>query len=254
VTENFSAVVYTPSASRVTSERGWRFVFSSKWALLGVVLALGAVLLPVLRSIHNFLAVSSPVGRGTLVVEGWIPAGDLAESLRLFNSGHYRYIIVVGGAIPGTGSKLTPPITWVDVAANKLEELGLDPTRLVRISVPPVDMGHRTFASAIAVRRWLSRSDGSLSVDVFTAGVHARKSWTAFRYALGDRYRVGIIAGTEYVYNPRFWFLSRTGIWYVVRDLAGYMYSKFWIRFNTQDLVSLQTSPDRCRKMTRSRA
>jgi hypothetical protein len=238
-TDNLGGALYPPSTARAGTEGIWRSLFSSKWTLFAVVLALGAVLLPVLRSIHNFLAVSSPIGQGILVVEGWIPTGDLAECLRLFNSGHYRYVIVVGGAIPGTGSESTPDITWDEVAANKLEELGLDPSKLIRISVPPVEVGHRTFASAIAVRRWLSRSGGSFSVDVVTAGVHARKSWTAFRYALGDHYRVGIISGTEYAYDPRFWFFSKTGIWYVVRDLAGFMYSKLWIRFNTQDFATL---------------
>jgi hypothetical protein len=235
--KNLNTAVYPPSLSKATIRRRWRCKFSSKWTFLVMVLAVGAVLLPVLRSIHNFLAVSSPVGDGILVVEGWIPTGDLAECLQLFNSGHYRYVIAVGGAIPATGSKSSPPTTWDEVAANKLEELGLDSGKLIRISVPPVNVGHRTLASAIAVRHWLSRSGGGFSVDVVTAGVHARKSWAAFRYVLGDRYRVGIIAGTEYAYNPRFWFFSRTGIWYVTRDLAGFLYSKIWIPLNTRDVA-----------------
>jgi hypothetical protein len=56
---------------------------------------------------------------------------------------------------------------------------------------------------------------------------------------MGDRYRVGIIAGNEYIYNPTLWFFSTKGIWYVIRDFAGFVYAKFWIPFNTQDLAIL---------------
>jgi hypothetical protein len=37
------------------------------------------------------------VGEGILVVEAWIPEQTLAESAKIFNSGRYRYLVVVGG-------------------------------------------------------------------------------------------------------------------------------------------------------------
>src|SRR5690348_18137389 len=56
-TDNLGGALYPPSTARAGTEGIWRSLFSSKWTLFAVVLALGAVLLPVLRSIHNFLAV-----------------------------------------------------------------------------------------------------------------------------------------------------------------------------------------------------
>lgn len=236
--------MYPPTESRISTRRKWRPSLPPKWALFGVLLGISVIVLPVLRSIHNFLAVNSPVGQGVLVVEAWIPARTLAESLDTFNSGHYSHVIVVGGPIQRNGSEPYPPKTYDEVAAKQLEKLGLDPKRLVRITVPPVEEGYRTLASAAAVRRWLGCSQSPPYVDVFTAGVHARKSWAVFRYALGDCYRVGIIAGNEYVYDRRFWFFSTTGIWYVARDLAGYVYSKFWIPLNTQRLATFTRPQD----------
>jgi hypothetical protein len=215
---------------RIWGNRRWSL--ASKRVLLWVTLGIGVVLICFLISIHGFLAVSNPVGEGILVVEAWIPAKTLEESAIVFNSGRYRYFVVVGGPGQGSASKSNDPTTWADLAATKLEKLGLDTKKLVQISVPAVSFG-RTLEGATAVKRWLGSSRISVCcVDVFTVGAHARKSWILSRYALGDSYRVGIIAGSPDSYDPRFWLASRRGIWVVARNLAGYMYSKFWVHFH----------------------
>jgi hypothetical protein len=203
-----------------------------KWVLLGII---SAVLIFVVMSVHDFLAVSNPAGEGVLVVEAWIPAQTLAESVRVFNSRHYSYFVIVGGPIQGVGTNSYRPTTYVDLAAERLKKLGFDTKKLVKISVPGVSVGRRTLTSATAVERWLSSSEIAVCcVDVVTVGVHARKSWILFRHALGAGYRVGIIAGAPTSYNRTFWFFSTRGTWNVVRNLAGYVYSKFWILCNNK--------------------
>jgi len=189
-----------------------------------VVFIIGAMSLP------GFLAVTDPVREGVLVVEAWIPAGTLADSANVFNSGRYRYLVIVGSTTLRNGeSKRATADT--DLVASRLENLGLDTKRLVAISVPDKSFG-RTLGRAVAVRRWLDSSGISVCcVDIFTVGVHARKSRILFQHALGDRYRVGIIAGPEVRYDPRFWLVSKRGVWIVFRNLAGYLYSKLWIPF-----------------------
>jgi hypothetical protein len=212
--------------------RNWRRSLAPKRVPLWVTLGIGLALIFFLLSIHKFLAVSNPVGEGVLVVEAWVPAKTLEESPIVFNSGRYRYLVIVGGPVQGSGSESNDPTTWADLAASRLERLGFDTKKLVQINVPAVSPG-RTLAGATAVKRWLGSSRISVCcVDVFTEGAHARKSWILSRYALGDRYRVGIIAGSPDSYDPKFWLVSRRGIWVVVRNLAGYMYSKFWILFH----------------------
>lgn len=215
--------------------RNWHHrSLASKRVLLGVTAGMGVALLFFVTMIHGFLAVSNPVGEGVLVVEAWIPSRTLAESVTLFNSGRYRYFVVVGGPLQGSGGKSCDPATYADLAATKLEELGFDSKRVVKISTPAESsVFGRTLASATAVERWLGSSGTSVCcVDVFTAGVHARKSWILFRYALGDGHRVGIIAGSPTSYDPRFWLVSRRGVWLVIRNLAGCVYSKLWILFH----------------------
>jgi hypothetical protein len=209
-----------------------RKYLASKRIWLWVTAGICGVLIFFLASIYGFLAVSNPVGEGVLVVEAWIPAKTLAESVKVFNSGRYSYLIVVGGPIQGSGSASNHPTTYADLAASKFEELGFDAKKLVKIDVPAVSFG-RTLAGETEVRRWLDRSGTSVCcVDVFTVGVHARKSWIFSRHALSDRYRVGIIAGPEASFDPRFWLVSKRGIRIVVRNMGGYVYSKLWDLFN----------------------
>jgi hypothetical protein len=207
----------------------YRLLLSKRlWVTSGIC----ALLVFFMTFIYQFLAVNHPLGEGILFVEGWIPAKTLAESVNVFKSGDYQCLVVVGGPIQGTGSISGRPTTYADLSASRLEQLGFDTKKLVQINVPAVPSG-RTLAGATAVKRWLDSSGISVCcVDVFTVGAHARKSRILSRYALGDGYRVGIIAGSPDSYDPRFWLASRSGIWVVVRTLAGYVYSKFWILFH----------------------
>jgi len=210
----------------------WRGSPGSRQVLLWVTTGISVAVIFVAISGYGFLAVNKPVGEGILVVEAWIPAKVLAESADVFHSGHYRYLVLVGGPMRGSGSKSIEPATYADLAASRLERLGFDTKKLIKVSVPGVS-SERTLAGATAVKGWISSSRISVCcVDVFTVGVHARKSWILSRYALGDRYRVGIIAGSEVSFDPRYWLVSRRGVWIVARNLAGYAYSKFWILFH----------------------
>ncbi len=162
-------------------------------------------------SIYGFLAVNHPLGEGILVVEGWIPAKTLAESVHVFNSGAYQYLVVVGGPIVGTGAESGHARTYADLAASRLKQLGFDTNKLIKINVPPVT-SERTLTGAAHVKRWLERS--------------------GTKVCCGGSYQVGIIAGPQASFDPKYWPVSRKGTWIVVRNLAGYVYYKFWIFFN----------------------
>jgi len=201
-----------------------------------------AVLILIAMSVYKFLAITRPLGEGVLVVDAWIPAQTLAESISIFNSGRYRYLVVLGGPSQETANISHSTVADADLAASTLEKLGLDTRKLVKINVPDNSSG-RTRRRATALRSWLDSSQTSTCcVDVFTVGVHARKSWILFRHALGSRYRVGIVAGNEFRYPPRFWFISRAGIRIVSRNLAGYFYAKLWIAFKAEGSGSLKRS------------
>lgn len=212
--------------------------------------AVGAAFLLIAMPLHDFLAVSKPLGQDILVVEAWIPKEALAQVPSVLRSGHYRYLVVVGYPTGPSDSESS-----VDVAGTALEKLGCETSKMVKIKVPfqstrrsyviPIgpptpcgialrfELTRRTYASALAVSEWLQSSRiPAHGVDVFTASVHARKSWILFQHAIGDKYRVGIIAAPLKYYNPRYWLLSRKGIWLVPLELISYFYAKCLIFFD----------------------
>jgi hypothetical protein len=202
-----------------------------RWFLTGAIFAF---LVCGVISVHNFLAVNQPVDHGILVVEGWVPAHTLAGAMDVLNSRKYRQILVVGGPIQNENENDNPNhvASYDQLGTERLKTLGIDTNKLVPVNTAAVRFG-RTYTSATAVQHWLDTTKASdCCIDVLTAGPHARKSWVIFRSALGDHYRVGIIAGPEVSYDPRFWFVSTKGIWIVTRNLAGYAYSKSWVFLN----------------------
>lgn len=195
-------------------------------------------------TLHDFLAVSRPLGRDILVVEAWQRKEWLAQVPSALRSGHYRYLVVVGSPEEASDENSS-----ADVAETELEKFGCDPSMMVKIRVPfqstlrtyaiPIvappycvvflkfQASRRTYANALAVNEWLkSLRIPPQGVDVFTVSIHARKSWNFFEHAIGDKCQVGIIAAPETLYNPRYWLLSKEGIWLVPYNLLGYLYAK----------------------------
>jgi hypothetical protein len=197
------------------------------WARL-IAIACVLLFLFIGISVNGFLAVTHPVGRGILVVEAWIPKATLAESIKSYDKGSYRYLVVVGEPRSPNDSQ-----TNAARAVTELKRLGFDTVELVEVDVP-FQSRNRTVAKARALKQWLEDSKRPIrSVDVFTVGVHARKSWVLFRHVLGDGYQVGIVAGPESTYNPKLWAISRRGLYLVARNLVGYVYAKLWVFFHT---------------------
>ena len=183
-----------------------------------------------LTSGYRFLAVNEPTGRGVLVVEGWIPTSTLGASLAAFSRGDYQYLVVVGG--PTDDPDQVPGATYADLAAKRIEGLGVDPKKLIKINVPPV-RSERTLTGMVYVKRWLQSSQLVVCcVDVFTTGAHARRSWMLARHALGNGFRVGIISAPESRFDSRHWWTSRLATWLVLRNLLGCIYYKIWIFFH----------------------
>ncbi len=209
-------------ASRSVSKRSGVQV-RSPLRVAGVVILLAIVVFLLL--IHRFLAVSSPTSQGILVVEAWIPSQALPQAAQIFQRGSYRYLVVVGSQV----STCDHSPNYADLAAENLAKLVPAKDKIVRIAMPYQPANH-TFATANGFKQWfLISGAGTCCIDVYTVGVHARKSWITFQSVLGSNYRVGVIAGPETSYNPKYWLVSRRGFWLVARNLAGYLYTRYEI-------------------------
>jgi hypothetical protein len=175
-------------------------------------------------NVHHFLAVNRPVGGEVLVVEAWIddPA-TLEGAAKTILGGRYRTVVCVAVDESAAGG-----ITHADDASQvvtKLVDLGVPPHLLHALRVEHADLD-RTYSSALAVRTWLQRERiRAPSLDVFTIGVHARKSWLLYRQAFEPQTKVGIISGPHSQYPSNRWWLSGRGVYLVARNTVGYVYA-----------------------------
>ena len=88
---------------------------------------------------------------------------------------------------------------------------------------------HHTYRAAIAFRDWLLKSNVTPRfVDVYTVGVHSRKSYIIFKRVLSPNYQVGILSGRPLYYSPKRWFLSKKGFYLVNKNFFGFLYGKLF--------------------------
>lgn len=95
-----------------------------------------------------------------------------------------------------TDYSTTPAFTTTaNRAAYDLKQLGV--TNIKIVSIPFKESSKfRTLTGALNLAAWIRSSNINIrGINLFSEGVHARKSWLAYRYALQDKYPVGIISG-----------------------------------------------------------
>jgi hypothetical protein len=189
-------------------------------ALLIAGLAAGGAWLA-LRALPGFLAPDQPLGRGTLVVEGWVPREALHLAAQTFRRGGYDRLVVSGGPVDdvlwncGAG-------TYAERAAAEMRLLGIVEPSLVVAPAPETDQD-RTYRSAVAVRQWFeSLGQAPKAIDVFSHGPHARRSRALYRQAFGEGVEVGVRAAPSARYDLSHWWRTSEGAKDVLSEAAGY--------------------------------
>ncbi len=197
------------------------------WAAL--VLSVAAVLCFAVRATYPFLAVTEPVPGDILVVEGWSPDYAVAEAVTEFKRRPYEKLCVTGGPLE-RGDLLSAFKTYAELGAASAVKMGLAPAQVQALPAPAVQVD-RTFASAVALARWLrERGATPTKVNVVTTGTHARRTRLLFEKALPKDAYVGIIAVENQDFDPRHWWRSSQGVRTVVGEIIGYAYARlvFW--------------------------
>ncbi|MGZ8259925.1 MAG: hypothetical protein ACXWUL_05170 [Caldimonas sp.] len=201
-------------------------------ALLFVAVALAAALLP---RLGGYLAPTEHAhggdGRGarTLIVEGWLDDDALGDAAALVRSARYERVVTSGGPIE-SWREVQPWPTYAERAADYLRRHGARETPIVAVPAPALATD-RSFLSAVVVRDW-SRAQGLAlaEVDVFSDGVHARRSRLVYRMAFGSDVEVGIVAATPRRYRLDHWWSTSDGAKAVVGELLALAWTKccFW--------------------------
>ena len=206
----------------------WRGVLllSALAVIVGAVLCLKA---------YDLLAPQQPArgpngdGARTLVVEGWLEADDLQQAIARVRASHYARVLTTGGPVinwPGGGQ-------WSSYAARAADYLranGVTDIPVIAVEAP-ASAQERTYLSAVMVREWAQHAGVRLeAIDLYSAGVHARRSWIAYRMALGDEVEVGVLAAAPTEFDPRRWWTSSAGAKSTLGEAVSVLWTKccFW--------------------------
>jgi len=182
--------------------------------LLLAALALAATGLG--RHAYDLLALERPArgaagtGARTLVVEGWLDAPELGQALVALRAGPYERVLTTGGPVPNWPG--SAPV-WPSYAERAAAYLRANGAAVPVIAVAaPFTAQDRTYLSALMVRAWAQRAGVRLeAIDLYSAGVHARRSWLVYRMALGDAVEVGVRSARPTDHDARRWWTSSTG-------------------------------------------
>ncbi len=202
------------------------------WGWLLILAAAAAMACALAIEAYDLLAPQQPArgpggaGARTLVVEGWLGRADLEQAAVLLRGGQYQRVLTTGGPIE-------PEIDaggWQTFAQRAAALLRAQPIADVPvIALPaPASAQERSYLSAVMVRDWAQRSGTRLeAIDLFSAGVHARRSRLVYRMALGDAVEVGVIAARPTEIDARHWWTSSEG----AKTTMGEALSLAWTKF-----------------------
>jgi hypothetical protein len=177
------------------------------------------------HGVYGYLAQTAPVGRGLLVVEGWVPADVVAEAVDRFRRGGYERLVAAGGPIE---DEVCPPgyATYAERAASLARGLGVRDEELAVVPAP-ASAQDRTFRSAVSVRQWSEASGQAVAaLDVYSYGPHARRTRWLYQRAFGDAVAVGVIAGVARSFDPEAWWRTSEG----GRTVVGELLAWTWVR------------------------
>jgi hypothetical protein len=200
----------------------------SIFGILAIVLLVGVSSLGFfVVNLHGFLAISDPVATDVLVVEGWLPDYAIAAAMTEFQTGGYKTLITVGAPVP-RGFHLSEYKTFAEVAAATLVAQGFDPQQLQIVSTNSAPEC-RTQNAAMALKDYFADAEQPIpSLNVFTLGPHARRTWIVFRRVFTTPNTVGIIAATVLAYEPSRWWQSSEGVRTVLGESIAYLYRRWW--------------------------
>jgi hypothetical protein len=167
---------------------------------------------------ESFFSLTRRLPAEVLVVEGWIGNDGLRNAAAEFERGAYQYIVTTGGQTWDRRS----PSNYADLAGQELIRLGVPQDRI--IIAPTGEIEHeRTFNSAAAAWRALQfKGIHPQALNVFTLGVHARRSRFVYAKVYAPATQVGVIAWTPSDYEAAPWWRSSRRTKCLLKEIVKY--------------------------------
>jgi DUF218 domain len=201
--------------------QGWLFGL----ALVGVVVWGG------FSQVHGFFAINQPLPNPELlIVEGWVTDDNAKDSIQEFRSRpSYQTIITTGTKLP-RGYYLAEYKTFAELSRASLIKMGIPASQVIAVSAPGVPRD-RSYTSAVALADWLklqNQSRSYRSANLLSESVHARRSWTLFKKAIGGQLELGVISVPTAEYDGDRWWTQSEGFKRVLFEGIAWFYVTFF--------------------------
>ncbi len=169
-----------------------------------------------------FLSRTRRVPAKILVVESWIGYEGMKAARDEFLNGGYAIVIATGG---DTSQRwMEGRYSLADMGTKELVRQGLDSNRVWTAAAEPGSR-QRTYGSAVAVAGVLkARGQPVTAVNIFTQGVHARRSRLTFAKVFGNEVKVGVIGWVPDKERGVPWWKSTERAKEFLTESAGYAY------------------------------
>ncbi len=179
----------------------------------------------------RYLAVSHPVNAKTLVVEGWVETYVVLDAMDYYRENGYERMIVTG--VPITIYEFIAPYkNTAEATIFTMKYYGFNDT-IYSASIPTNVYVDRTFHTGLLVKELFDKHpDWEKSVDIYSVGVHARRSRFLFKKALGMDFKVGIIAHPDRSFQADTWWKSSKGFRNVSNEMLATPYAMLAFRFD----------------------
>ncbi len=204
---------------------------------LVIVLLFGVLFRILLPVPVYYLSVNKPIKSKTLVVEGWVETYVVVDALAYFKEHGYERMIVTG--IPITIYEFIAPYrNTAEATIFTMQHFGYTDT-IYRAVIPSTTYTDRTYNTGLMVREvFIEHPDWEKSLDVYSVGVHSRRSRYLFKKALGNDFRVGIIAHPDRTFLSNTWWQSSKGFRNVTNEMIATFYAMVFFRPDRDQVIS----------------
>ena len=182
------------------------------------------ILLIAFYNMHSYLSLNNPIRAEILVVEGWIDYDYMPIVLEEFNRNNYNRIVVIAGdkIIPKEKENFEM-MPNAELKAMRLRSLSNYTIKIDLVNSEYV-IKNQTFNYIVGFKNWLIRElPNTKSVNLISPSFHARKSYILLRRVLPLSINVGVISTPALSYNPKYWWLSKRGLWIVFKNTISYI-------------------------------
>jgi hypothetical protein len=174
--------------------------------------------------LYEYLFVNETVKTKTLVLEGWVPTYALPDVINEFNNNAYENLIVTG--IPITQYEYISDFKYTSQATVRaLRHFGFTKT-IYEADIPTNIYKDRTYSTAIVSKEiFEEHPQWEKSFNLYSMGVHSRRSRFLFEKVFSDDFEIGIIAKNDRAFIGKKWWTSSIGFRNISNEALAYFYN-----------------------------